>query len=152
MLLLRSERNRRVVYARGDDEYDVENTETAERLERLPVDVRKPSSNLLAEAKSLMEAGNYNEAIIYLFSHQLVQLDKHQLLRLTRGKTNRQYLREIRENQEIQGVLRDTIYVFEDAFFGNHSISRERFALCWDALDQFHSRLSALAASGEAPG
>ena len=62
----------------GDEEED---GETAERLERLPVQVRQPSSNLLGEARRLMEEGKYNEAIVYLFSHQLVQLDRHQFLR-----------------------------------------------------------------------
>ena len=33
--------------------------------------------------------------MIYLFSHQLVQLDRHQIIRLAKGKTNRQYLREV---------------------------------------------------------
>ena len=123
-------------------EEDFSENETAERLEQLPVDVRRPASNLLEEARRLMEAANYNEAIVYLFSHQLVQLDRHQWLRLARGKTNRQYLREIRKSGTLQQILRGTVHVFEDAFFGDYPISRERFVNCWSQLDHFHDALT----------
>ncbi|QDV70303.1 hypothetical protein Poly24_40230 [Rosistilla carotiformis] len=116
-------------------------SETAERLERLPVRIDHPASNLLGEARRLMELGRYNEAIIYLFSHELVQLDRHQLLRLARGKTNRQYLREIRQSNALQAILHDTIHAFEDAFFGDHTLTRQRFQRCWEQLDNFHAAI-----------
>ena len=51
--------------------------------------------DLLAEARRHYQAGNYGAAIVYLFSFQLVQLDQRQIIRLAKGKTNRQYLREV---------------------------------------------------------
>ena len=51
--------------------------------------------DLLAEARRHYQAGNYGAAIVYLFSFQLVQLDRRQIIQLAKGKTNRQYLREV---------------------------------------------------------
>lgn len=117
----------------------LEDQDMEERLERLPVQIDHPASNLLAEAQRLMNAGRYNEAIVYLFSHELVQLDRHQLLRLARGKTNRQYLREIRQSYDLREILQQTMQAFEDSFFGDHAITRQRFQTCWNQLDRFHA-------------
>ena len=67
----------------------------AARIESLPFPVAAGRLDLLAEARRHYQAGNYGAAIVYLFSFQLVQLDKRQIIRLAKGKTNRQYLREV---------------------------------------------------------
>ena len=41
------------------------------------------------------KAGDFAQATIFLFAHMLVELDRHQLIRLARGKTNRQYLMDL---------------------------------------------------------
>ncbi len=134
--MLASEMSMGVDFA-DTDEHDLV-TEAA-RIERLPFDLRRPQSDLLEEARRQYEAGNYQEAIIYLFSYQLVQLDKHHWIRLTKGKTNRQYLREIRQQTDLRRLLRGTMVAFEDVFFGHHAIERERFESCWHQLDEFHN-------------
>ncbi len=121
---------------------DETEAETTERLERLPVQLEQPKTNLLDEAKRLMEAGQFNEAIIYVFSHELVQLDRFQFVRLARGKTNHQYLRELSGNHQLAGIMKNTIHVFEDAFFGDHRISETRFQYCWDELRSFHQLIA----------
>lgn len=113
----------------------------ADRIENLPFRVARPQSDLLAEARRHYEAGRYGEAVIYLFSYQLVQLDRHQLIRLTKGKTNRQYLREIRPRAELRTILERTMIAFEDVFFGRRELERERFETCWTQLDAFHQHL-----------
>ena len=110
----------------------------AEQIENLPFPVERPKSDLLGEARHNYELGNYGEAIVYLFSYQLVHLDKHQLIRLAKGKTNRQYLRELRDRQGVRGMLRQTMIVFEEFFFGDHVIEKNRFEACWRRLDDFH--------------
>jgi hypothetical protein len=112
-----------------------------ELLEHLPFTVRRPTADLLGEARRHYEAGRYGEAVIYLFSYQLVQLDKHQLLRLTRGKTNRQYLSELWERADVRAILERTMVAFEDVFFGHHDLDRARFETCWTRLDEFHQRI-----------
>ncbi len=75
--------------------------------------------DLLAEARRHYQAGNYGAAIVYLFSFQLVQLDKRQIIRLAKGKTNRQYLREVGPRAALLRLVEQTMVAFEDVFFGN---------------------------------
>ncbi|MFO7906997.1 MAG: DUF4129 domain-containing protein, partial [Pirellulaceae bacterium] len=70
-----------------------------------------------------------------------VELDKHHLIQLNKGKTNREYLGELRRRPEFAALLGPTMRAFEDVFFGHHEISRERFQACWDDLDRLHRQL-----------
>jgi len=105
-----------------------------QRLADLPVAER---GDFLDRARRLYQAGNFDEAIKYLYSHQLVQLDRHQLVRLARGKTNRQYLGELRPRPVLREVLQQTMIAFEDVFFGDHRLDRRRFEECWSQLGRF---------------
>ena len=112
-----------------------------DRIERLPFPIRPPTGDLLDETRRHADAGRYREAIVYLFSYMLVQLDKHQVIRLNKGKTNRQYLREVRGWPKLLGMLNHAMVMFEDSFFGNHTIGQERFHLLWNRLDEFSQSL-----------
>lgn len=114
----------------------------ADLIESLPFDVRRPQADLLAEAKRLYELGAYAQAVIYLFSYQLIRLDRGQYIRLARGKTNRQYLRELQPRPDLRGILERTMLVFEEVFFGHYPLDRAGFERCWERLDEFHQRLS----------
>ncbi len=113
----------------------------AERIENLPFDIRKPHLDLLAEARKCYRAGDYSQAIVYLFSYQLLQLDKHHWIRLTKGKTNRQYLREIKGRKPLQSLLGVSMVAFEDVFFGHQRLEKDRFEQCWSQLDEFQQLL-----------
>jgi hypothetical protein len=130
-------RDRAAQSAEGEDSDRDARTEI-DRVEALPFKINRNTTDLLAEARRNYEAGNYAEAIIYLFSHELVLLDRNQLIRLTKGKTNRQYLREILPLPAIRRILAETMVAFEDVFFGNHGLDRERFEACWFKLDEFN--------------
>jgi uncharacterized protein DUF4129 len=119
----------------------VETSRDVDRVEVLPFQLRKPSGDFLAEAQRLYEAGQFSEAVIYLYSHLLVQLDRHHIIRLAKGKTNRQYLRETRSRPLLKEILERTMIAFEDAFFGHHVLSREQFEEGWLRLDEFHAEL-----------
>lgn len=114
----------------------------ADLIESLPFEVPRPQGDLLEEAKRLYEQGAYAQAMVYLFSYQLVQLDRHQAIRLARGKTNRQYLRELSSRPELSGILERTMVAFEDVFFGHHWLDRAGFERCWERLDEFHQKLT----------
>jgi hypothetical protein len=133
VLLVRawSRRERR---GKADDE---EAAGGADRVQALPFPAAA-RSNLLAEAERSYRQGNYRRAIVFLFSHQLVELDKHQRIRLERGKTNRQYLREIRPVPALHGLVEQTMIVFERVFFGHRPLDRQTFETCWSRLDEFH--------------
>ncbi len=108
----------------------------ASRVEALPFQLDPQTGSLLDAARRAYSGGDFARAIIYLFSHELVELDRRQLIRLTRGKTNRQYLRELGRGP-LAGLLAQTMVVFEDVFFGNRALSRERFEICWNRLNEF---------------
>ena len=117
------------------------------RIENLPFELQAPHGDLLAEARRLYEQGNYRLAIVYLFSHQLLFLDRHQLIRLAKGKTNRQYLREVRRKvPTVKQAVERTMIAFEDVFFGDHPLDQKRFESCWIELDEFHSRVEEVTA------
>jgi hypothetical protein len=126
------ERERR---KKGEDE--AESAGGADRVESLPVPLDGRRLDLLGEARRCRERGDYARAIVFLFSHQLLQLDKHGRIHLARGKTNRQYLREIRPWPSLGGLVEHTTLVFEDVFFGHHAIERPTFEACWSRLDEF---------------
>jgi hypothetical protein len=112
-----------------------------DRIENLPFQVKRPQSDLRGEAERHYRDGNYREGIIYLYSYLLVQLDRRQVIRLTKGKTNRQYLREVRQRPELVPIFELTMIAFEDVFFGDHPLSRSEFEECWNRLDEFHRLL-----------
>ncbi len=98
-------------------------------------------TDLLAAARAYLEAGDLGNAIVHVFAYQLVELDKHHLIQLTRGKTNRQYLGELRTHPKFIDLLTPTMLAFEDFFFGHHELSGPRFQACWKDLDDFHQHL-----------
>ena len=116
-----------------------------ERMEDLPMSIPPADRDLLAAARACYEAGDYGMAIIYAYAYQLMELDQHHAIQLRKGKTNRQYLRELRLEAALRELLRDTMLAFEDVFFGHHALSRPQFQRCWDSLDEFHQQLEQLA-------
>jgi hypothetical protein len=117
----------------------------ASRIEDLPMPVQPQHADLLAAAQAYVEAGDLRNAIIYAFAHQLVELDKHHLIQLTKGKTNREYLRELRAHPSFIPLLSSLMLAFEEVYFGNHDITRQRFDQCWQDLDRFHHQLEQVA-------
>jgi len=114
-----------------------EDATEGDRVEALPFPVRRSGAGLLDQARECYERGDYGQAIIYLFSYELVQLDKGQIIRLAKGKTNRQYLREVGPRQALRAMLDQTMVAFEDVFFGNHALERARFESIWSRVDEF---------------
>jgi hypothetical protein len=115
-------------------------------LDALPARVVVAKGGLLDEARRQYEAGNHNLAIIYLYSYELIKLDQNQMLRLAKGKTNREYLRELSGRPEIYGIVARTLVPFEDVFFGEHQLTRERFEACWNQVDRFNRLIEQAAA------
>ncbi|PHS18363.1 MAG: hypothetical protein COA78_02530 [Blastopirellula sp.] len=112
-------------------------TSHVDRVENLPFQLKRPDSDFLTEARRHYNEGNYREAIVYLFSYELVELDKGQVIHLTKGKTNGQYLREMGRRLALRGILELTMNAFEDVFFGQRELSKRQFESCWDQVDQF---------------
>jgi hypothetical protein len=111
----------------------------AARIEALPFRIRRGDIDLLAEAKRLYDEGKFGEAIIYLFSYQLVEMDRRQVIRLAKGKTNRQYLRDLRRLPPLRTLIERSMVAFEEVFFGGHALDRARFEAVWQQLGQFNA-------------
>lgn len=110
----------------------------ASRVEQLPFHIEGGAVDLLPMAKQFRDQGDFRKAIIYLFSYKLLRLDQERLIRLAKGKTNRQYLGELRTHKPLRSLVESTMIAFEDVFFGEHDLDRERFESCWSSLDTFH--------------
>jgi len=106
-------------------------------IEQLPFPVPVAQSDLLGEARRCYDSGRYRDAMIYLYSYQLVQLDQHQKIHLSKGKTNRQYLHELKPHGRLRELVSQSVRLFEDAFFGHYELPRDRFESAWSRLDEF---------------
>ena len=142
VLLFRFATNRRRG-AGGESAAQQDQLVAADRVEALPYLAERPRDDLLGQARRHYEQGNYSEAIIYLFSHQLVELDKYAVIRLAKGKTNRQYLRETARMAALRSPLERTMLAFESVFFGRRTLDRAGFEACWNALPEFDQQLRA---------
>ena len=111
------------------------------RVAELPVPVPTTTGDFLSEVRRHAAAGNFGLAIVYLFSYELLQLDRHEVIRLSKGKTNRQYLREANPRPDLRTILEPTMIAFEDFFFGRHDLDQQRFENCWTKIDEFHRLL-----------
>jgi hypothetical protein len=116
-------------------------TGKARRIEALPMNLDARESDLLAAARRFYEQGNYAQAIVYYFGYQLVEIDHRQLIHLTPGKTNRQYLREMGKRMQLRALVDQTMVVSEAAYFGHHAPPREVFEMCWARQQEFHNLL-----------
>lgn len=116
--------------------------QTIERMKHLPAELRRTDVNLRSEAERLMRESQYDQAIILLFAHQLLLLDRFGVLRLNRGKTNRKYVRETRAvDGELSTPLQDTVNAFERSYFGRHSITQAEFAELWRSNEKLEQTL-----------
>lgn len=109
----------------------------AESIENLPFQVQEDSGDFRQLAESAYRQGDIRQAITYLFSHVLVSLDQKSLIRLRKGKTNRQYLNELRPYRPLAIFFQQVMVPFEAVFFGDHELSPEDFESCWQRLDLF---------------
>jgi hypothetical protein len=97
------------------------------RLTDLPVELSPRITNMQDEARRLSGIGNYGLAIVYLYSHMLVRLTEARRIQLAKGKTNRQYLRELRSDPELWKFFSRAIGQFEGSYFGDHPPSPAMF-------------------------
>lgn len=109
----------------------------ADSIKHLPFEMDSESGDFRLAAHNGYLAGDYRKAMIYLFSHVLVSLDQKGHIRLRKGKTNRQYLRELRSYRPLANFYQRVMVPFEATFFGDHELGKQEFESCWNQLDQF---------------
>ena len=108
-------------------------------IEQLPFDLDTADGDFQSVADAAYRSGDLRKAIIYLYSHVLVTLDQNRIIRLRKGKTNRQYLREVQRHQGVSGYFQEVMLPFESVFFGDHDMDANQFQQCWSGLGKFHA-------------
>ena len=114
----------------------------SESIEQLPFDLQVKNGDFLSLAQTAYQAGDLRRAIILLYSHVLVTLDQNERIELKKGKTNRQYLKEVWQDPPVSKYFKSVMLPFESAFFGNHVPEAQGFERCWAGLDEFHQRVN----------
>lgn len=120
------------------------------KITDLPFEIDQSNLGLLEQAGLFRSRGEYSKAIVYLFSHVLVELDAAGHIRLARGKTNRIYLRELGSRETERKFTSYLVRWFEHVFFGKHDMDPEVFEKIWGQLPAFDRQLKNIA--GEKSG
>lgn len=109
------------------------------RVTDLPFELAPSNLSLLEQSDRYLAQNDYAKAMIYYYSHLLVELDDAGLLRLERGKTNRAYLKEVMQFPRLKKYLNTAILDFEKVFFGRHDLSKEDFESLRNELTSFET-------------
>ncbi len=108
----------------------------------LPEGVRPGFGDPWTVAERSRASGDYGGAVVALFAFQLLGLDRRGLIRLTPGRTGRQYVQSVRD----AGLARSpaaTLTLFEEYYYGGKSPSRASFEEVWRLALDFKTRLDA---------
>lgn len=98
----------------------VANVDDGNRIENLPFEMDRTIRDFREAALAAANEKNFRQAIIYLYSHALVMLDRREVIQLRKGKTNRQYLGELLRRVPGASAFRILINDFESVFFGDY--------------------------------
>jgi len=134
--------NSRVEFEPGTDDISRPDRSIAESIRHLPFEMDVAKGDFRQQAQAAYQAGDFRKALIFLFSHVLVTLDQAKLVRLKKGKTNRQYLRELSDRPPLVGYYGDVMVPFEQTFFGDYPITKTVFDDCWKGLDDFQNTVN----------
>jgi hypothetical protein len=115
-------------------------------LADLPEELRPGLDDPWGEAQRRRGAGDFAGAVIYLFAHQLLSLDRAGLIRIVPGSTGRHYVRWLRDPVLVDS-LGATLRLFEEIYYGHRRPSAAVFEQVWRRAQAFEARRSELEAS-----
>lgn len=95
-----------------------------------------------ARAQSLSRGGDYRSAVRYLYLSSLLLLDERGMLRYDRSKTNREYLRSVSGQPELAEPLREVIDVFDNTWYGYHTLDEDSFKHYSDRVEELKEKKS----------
>ncbi len=96
-----------------------------------------------AEALRRRAAGDLAGAVIWLFFDQLLGLERAGLVRLTPGRTARQYASSL-DDPLLEGGLRATLGLFEQVSYGHRLPSHLDLERLWPLAESFRRRLESI--------
>jgi hypothetical protein len=112
---------------------------TAARIAQLPEGIRPGGEDPWAEALKRRAAGDLSGAIVCVFAHQLLTLDREGLIRLVPGRTGRQYVQGLRD-PDLVDVLGETLGLFEEVYYGRRRPTVPLFERVWSRAEAFRQR------------
>jgi hypothetical protein len=114
---------------------------TSARLEDLPEGLRPETGDPWSEAVRCRARGDYARAVVFLFAHQLLTLERIRQIRLVPGRTGRQLVRATADGQ-LRASVEPTLQLFEAVYYGHHIPSAEVFEPVWTAAEAFDRRVA----------
>lgn len=90
--------------------------------------------------KTAIDAGNFRRAVRLLYLKALKELQDRSMITWTKGKTNRQYLREL-PNRELRPQFQDITFIFEYIWYGEFPVDRDHFNTAYSSFIQFDQAL-----------
>ena len=136
----------RIESFRDDSTKDKKSLNIEDHIARLPFELEPTTGDFASAAEKAYRDGDFRKAIVYLFGDVLVTMDQESLIRLQKGKTNRQYHREIRQHRQLTPFYRNVMTAFEEVFFGQKDIDRGTVDTCFRDWKKFKSDVAAIAA------
>jgi hypothetical protein len=104
-----------------------------------------PSDDLLAAARAAMARGRYGEAVMLARGAALRRLGEVGRLSLHRARTDREYVRQLRQDADLRDGLRRIVDAAEVHRWGGHPVTSE---LAESALDAATRVLATVSAAG----
>lgn len=123
----------------GDDK--VAGAASGDRIEGLPAGVSPGFGDPWEEALRCRQRGDYARAVICLFAHQLIALDRIRALRLAPGRTGRQLVRAV-DDERLRAPVEQTLRLFEMVYYGRRVPSAEAFEAVWSQAEELERRLA----------
>lgn len=85
---------------------------------------------LLKQADEAAARGDFGEALRHLYLALIRNLDRHDLVRFDRSRTNYEYLRQVREHEAVARPLSALTTQAETVWYGDRSPDRADYDLC----------------------
>ena len=81
----------------------------------------------LKRAQNLSHGGDYRSAVRYLYLSALLLLEERGLVSHDRSKTNREYLRSVSDQPELEIPLRNVVEVFDKVWYGYQPLNDQDY-------------------------
>jgi hypothetical protein len=114
---------------------------SARRIEGLPAGLRPETDDPWSEAVRRRERGDYAGAVVCLFAHQLLTLDRLRQIRLVPGRTGRQLVRAV-DDPQFHAWVEPTLRLFEAVYYGHRAPSAEAFEAVWALAEAFERHIA----------
>lgn len=100
------------------------------------------SDTAFEKAQMLSRSGDYRSAVRYLYLSALLIMDERGVLQYDRSKTNREYLRSVSDSPELSEPLEEVIDVFDNVWYGYHSLEENSFKQYSDRVEELKEKKS----------